>query len=142
MVGISSWNMILISNDFCHKIKMYNFEPYNVLLSITTNIAVLLCFLLQTEPGDSAGYAGSGAGQVPRVRRHDRSERAGEFLSCVSPIKRRQTHSRCVSVHRSQSLSQQAGEHPQRHDRSARQDHQTEGLSFALDPHGSSVNRL
>ncbi len=29
-------------NDFCHKIKMYNFEPYNVLLSIATNIAVLL----------------------------------------------------------------------------------------------------
>ncbi len=34
--------MILISNDFWHKIKMYNFEPYNVLLSIATNIAVLL----------------------------------------------------------------------------------------------------
>ncbi len=39
---ISSWNMILISNDFCHKIKMYNFDPYNVLLAITVNIAVLL----------------------------------------------------------------------------------------------------
>ncbi len=26
---ISSWNMILISNDFWHKIKMYNFDPYN-----------------------------------------------------------------------------------------------------------------
>ncbi len=34
--------MILISNDFWHKIKMYNFEPYNVLLSIAVNIAVLL----------------------------------------------------------------------------------------------------
>ncbi len=34
--------MILISNDFLHKRKIYNFEPYNVLLSITTNIAVLL----------------------------------------------------------------------------------------------------
>ncbi len=34
--------MILISNDFWHKIKMYNFEPYNVLLIIATNIAVLL----------------------------------------------------------------------------------------------------
>ncbi len=34
--------MIIISNDFCHKIKIYNFEPYNVLLSIATNIAVLL----------------------------------------------------------------------------------------------------
>ncbi len=34
--------MILISNDFWHKIQMYNFEPYNVLLAIATNIAVLL----------------------------------------------------------------------------------------------------
>ncbi len=33
---------ILISNDFWHKIKIYNFDPYNVLLSIATNIAVLL----------------------------------------------------------------------------------------------------
>ncbi len=41
-VVISSWNMILISNDFWHEIKMYNFEPYNVLLSISTNIPVLL----------------------------------------------------------------------------------------------------
>ncbi len=41
--------MILISNDFWHKIKKYNFEPYNVLLSIATNIAVLLitAFVLQ-----------------------------------------------------------------------------------------------
>ncbi len=29
--------MISISNDFCHKIKMYNCDPYNVLLSIATN---------------------------------------------------------------------------------------------------------
>ncbi len=42
MVQISSWNMILISNDFWHNIKIYNFDPYNVLLSIATNIAVLL----------------------------------------------------------------------------------------------------
>ncbi len=43
--------MILISNDFWHKIKMYNFEPYNVLLSIATNIAVLLmtASVLQTH---------------------------------------------------------------------------------------------
>ncbi len=41
-VGISSWSMILISNDFWHKRKMYNFNPYNVLLAIATNIAVLL----------------------------------------------------------------------------------------------------
>ncbi len=34
--------MILISNDFCYKIKIYNFDPYNVLLVIATNIAVLL----------------------------------------------------------------------------------------------------
>ncbi len=34
--------MILISNDFWYKIKMYNFDPYNVLLVISTDIAVLL----------------------------------------------------------------------------------------------------
>ncbi len=34
--------MILISNDFYHKIKMYNFDAYNILLAIATNIAVLL----------------------------------------------------------------------------------------------------
>ncbi len=34
--------MILISNDFWHKIKMYNFDPYYVLLAIATNIPVLL----------------------------------------------------------------------------------------------------
>ncbi len=34
--------MILISNDFCHKIKMYNFDPYSVLLAIAVNIPVLL----------------------------------------------------------------------------------------------------
>ncbi len=41
--------MILISNDFCHKIKMYNFDSYNVLLAIATNIPVLLmtAFVLQ-----------------------------------------------------------------------------------------------
>ncbi len=51
MVGISSWNMILISYDFWHKIKMYNFDSYNVLLSISTNIAVLLmtAFVLQVH---------------------------------------------------------------------------------------------
>ncbi len=31
-VQISSWNMILISNDFWHKRKIYNFDPYNVFL--------------------------------------------------------------------------------------------------------------
>jgi len=31
--------MILISNDFWHKRKKYNFEPYNVLLVISTDIA-------------------------------------------------------------------------------------------------------
>ncbi len=34
--------MILISNDFWHKRKMYNFNPYNVLLAIAINIPVLL----------------------------------------------------------------------------------------------------
>ncbi len=33
--------MILISNDFWHKI-INNFDSYNVLLAIATNIAVLL----------------------------------------------------------------------------------------------------
>ncbi len=26
-------------NDFCHKRKMYNFDPYNIFLSIATNIS-------------------------------------------------------------------------------------------------------
>ncbi len=30
--------MNLISNDFGHKRKIYNFDPYNVLLAIVTNI--------------------------------------------------------------------------------------------------------
>ncbi len=34
--------MILISNDFWHKRKINNFDSYNVLLAISTNIAVLL----------------------------------------------------------------------------------------------------
>ncbi len=45
-VGKSSWNMILISNDFWHKIKMYNFDPYNVLLYKYTG-AVMTAFVLQ-----------------------------------------------------------------------------------------------
>ncbi len=28
--------MILISNDFCHIIKMYNFDPYSVFLLLMT----------------------------------------------------------------------------------------------------------
>ncbi len=32
----------LISNDFWHKRKIYNFDPYNVFLAIATNIPVLL----------------------------------------------------------------------------------------------------
>ncbi len=32
---------ILISNDFLHKRKIYNFDTYNVLLYIATNIPVL-----------------------------------------------------------------------------------------------------
>ncbi len=38
-------------NDFWRKTKMYNFEPYNVLLSIATNIPVLLmtAFVLQAH---------------------------------------------------------------------------------------------
>ncbi len=34
-------DVYLISNDFWHKIKMYNFDPYNVLLAIASNIPVL-----------------------------------------------------------------------------------------------------
>ncbi len=36
--------MILISNDFWHKMKIYNFNPYNGLngLAIAKNIPVLL----------------------------------------------------------------------------------------------------
>ncbi len=30
-------------NDFGHKRKIYNFDPFNLLLSIATNIPVLLC---------------------------------------------------------------------------------------------------
>ncbi len=46
--------MILISNDFWHKIKMYNFDSYNVLLAIVINIAVLLMtdFVLQRHRYD------------------------------------------------------------------------------------------
>ncbi len=32
----------LYPNDFWHKIKIYNFDPYNVFLAIATNIPVLL----------------------------------------------------------------------------------------------------
>ncbi len=41
--------MILISNDFWHNRKMYNFDPYNVLLCIAIIILVLLmtAFVLQ-----------------------------------------------------------------------------------------------
>ncbi len=35
-------SLLNILNYFWHLIKMYNFEPYSVLLSIATNIAVLL----------------------------------------------------------------------------------------------------
>ncbi len=42
--------MILISNDFCHKIKMYNFEPYNVLLAIATDIVIY--FFVFRSPGE------------------------------------------------------------------------------------------
>ncbi len=31
-------DLYLMSNDFWHKRKIYNFDPYNVLLSIATNI--------------------------------------------------------------------------------------------------------
>jgi len=35
-------DLYLISNDFWHKRKMYNFDSYNVLLAIATNTPVLL----------------------------------------------------------------------------------------------------
>ncbi len=36
---ISSWNMLVTEypNDFWHKRKIYNFDPYNVFLAIATN---------------------------------------------------------------------------------------------------------
>ncbi len=40
----------LISNDFWHKIKKYNFDPYNVFLAIATNIPVLLMTALKLYP--------------------------------------------------------------------------------------------
>ncbi len=47
MYKISSWNMIFKHehdhpNDFWHKRKIYNFDPYNVFLAIATTIPVLL----------------------------------------------------------------------------------------------------
>ncbi len=39
--------MILISNDFWHKIKMYNFDSYTVLLAISTNVLFMTAFVLQ-----------------------------------------------------------------------------------------------
>ncbi len=39
---ISSWNMILISNDFCHKRKMYNLTHTMYWLTIATKY---LCYL-------------------------------------------------------------------------------------------------
>ncbi len=41
---MSSWNMIFasFSDDFRHKRKIYNFDPYNALLAIATNLPVLL----------------------------------------------------------------------------------------------------
>ncbi len=45
-------------NDFWHKRKMYNFDPYNVLLTIATNIPVLLmtAFVLQGHKCDVCGH--------------------------------------------------------------------------------------
>ncbi len=39
--------MILISNDFLHKRKMYNCDPYNVLLSIVTYMLLMTASVLQ-----------------------------------------------------------------------------------------------
>ncbi len=41
MYKISSWNMIFTKcpEDFWHKRKIYNFDPYNVFLAIATNIS-------------------------------------------------------------------------------------------------------
>ncbi len=52
--------MILITNDFWHKRKMDNFDSYNVLLSIATNIPVLLmtAFVLQGHIRDAGGHVG------------------------------------------------------------------------------------
>ncbi len=48
MYKTSSWNELYF-NDFSHKRKIHNFDPYNVFLGIATNIPVLLktAFVLQ-----------------------------------------------------------------------------------------------
>ncbi len=54
--------MILISNDFWHHIKKYNFEPYNVLLS-KYSCAVMTASVLQRHVyiATSSDYQGSSA---------------------------------------------------------------------------------
>ncbi len=52
------WSLLKYPNDFCHKRKMDNFEPYNVLLAIATNIPVLLmtAFVLQGHICDQTWF--------------------------------------------------------------------------------------
>ncbi len=38
-----------ISNDFWHKRKMYNFDPYNVLLAIAINIPLCSTYHMQKK---------------------------------------------------------------------------------------------
>ncbi len=43
----SSWNMILMSNDFWHKIKINNIDPNNVLLATNIPVLFMTAFVLQ-----------------------------------------------------------------------------------------------
>ncbi len=49
-------DLYLISNDFWHKRKKYNFDPYNVFLSIATNIPSDLRLLLCSRVTYSASF--------------------------------------------------------------------------------------
>ncbi len=48
--------MILISNDFWHNIIFFNFDPYNVLLAIATNMQLMTAFVLQGHKSISGKY--------------------------------------------------------------------------------------
>ncbi len=70
MYKISSWNMIFIlyPNDFWHERKIYNFDPFNALLAVATNIPVLLVtgFVVQ---GHISGFSCSSEPQAPQAPR-------------------------------------------------------------------------
>ncbi len=64
--------MILISNDFWHNRKMYNFDPYNVLLAISTNITAAYDCLCASET------------QIPLTKfLYENYKKATEVSSCM-----------------------------------------------------------